>query len=473
MLAREKPVGRLDGDTRVPGGRFLLVSSSEAGFIFDNEQWAHEVEVMPFSISRTAVTQGEFTSFVEDNGYHRREFWSQPGWEWRQSEAAEHPVYWHRESKGQWLRRHFDQWLALEVRLPVMHVNWYEAEAYCRWAGRRLPTEPEWEMAASCEPSSQKDGIADRKTIYPWGDEPPTPSRANLDSSAMGCVLQNYSGEEIDLLVALHARRSFDSIDRFQRVHRDLPLIVALTGTDLYRDLAQSRKAQCSLDVASRIIVLQPRALDELHPTWRRKTRVIHQSVSPFERKRRQLSDDTFGVCVVGHLRRVKDPLRTAMAARLLPKSSRIRVIQLGGSLSSIEEARAEREMVSNARYRWLGEVSPARVRRIMSQSRLFVISSQMEGGANALGEAIVAGLPVLASRIAGSVGILGDDYPGFFEVGDTVELAGLMLRCETDSIFLADLTKRCRDLARLFDPQLERAAWRELVEELCPTTHS
>ena len=280
-------------------------------------------------------------------------------------------------------------------------------------------------------------------------------------------ILQSYSGEEVDLLVALHARRSFDSIDRFHRAHPDLPLVVALTGTDLYRDLTQSMKAQRSLDIATRIIALQPRALDELHPAWRRKTRVMHQSVSPFEVERRRVSEKNFVVCVVGHLRRVKDPLRTAMAARLLPESSRIRVIHLGGSLSSVEESRARREMMSNARYRWLGDVSPARVRRVMSQSRLFVISSRMEGGANALSEAIVAGLPVLASRIAGSVGILGDDYPGLFEVGDTVELAGLMLRCETDSIFLADLNSRCRSLSRLFDPQLEQTAWRELIEEL------
>ena len=280
-------------------------------------------------------------------------------------------------------------------------------------------------------------------------------------------ILQSYSGEEIDILVALHARRSFDSIDRFHRAHPDVPLVVALTGTDLYRDLAQSVKAQRSLDIATRIIALQPRALDELHPAWRRKTRVMHQSVSPFEVERRRVSEKNFVVCVVGHLRRVKDPLRTAMAARLLPESSRIRVIHLGGSLSSVEESRARREMMSNARYRWLGDVSPARVRRVMSQSRLFVISSRMEGGANALSEAIVAGLPVLASRIAGSVGILGDDYPGLFEVGDTVELAGLMLRCETDSIFLADLNSRCRSLSRLFDPQLEQTAWRELIEEL------
>ena len=280
-------------------------------------------------------------------------------------------------------------------------------------------------------------------------------------------ISQQYNGEEIDLLVALHARRSFDSIDHFRRAYSDRPLIVALTGTDLYRDLKQRLKAQRSLDIATRIIALQPRALDELRPAWRKKTRIIHQSVSAFEGENPRVSQRHFGVCVVGHLRRVKDPLRTAMAARLLPESSRIRVTHLGGSLSSIEEARARREMMSNSRYTWLGDVSPARVRRVMSQSRLFVISSRMEGGANALGEAIVAGLPVLASRIAGSVGILGDDYPGYFEVGDTRELARLMFRCETDPVFFADLAKRCRRLARLFDPALEQATWRELVEEL------
>ena len=178
--------GPLKGDAEIAGGRFSLGSEPEESFVFDNEKWAHRVEVGPFAMARAAVTQEEFAAFVDDGGYGLRQWWSREGWRWRQSAGAEHPLYWKRLSKGRWLRRHFDQWVGLEPHLPAIHVNWYEAEAYCRWAGRRLPSEAEWEMAAASAPAVQ--GRTQPKRRFPWGEEGPSAGRANLDWKAMGCV---------------------------------------------------------------------------------------------------------------------------------------------------------------------------------------------------------------------------------------------------------------------------------------------
>lgn len=186
---------QVSGDAHVPGGTYLLGPQPPERFVFDNEQQPHEVEVKPFSISKTAVTNAEFAAFVEDDGYTRRELWSEEGWNWRRNAGAEHPVYWLRESSGRWLRRDFDNWVGLQDRIAVIHVNWYEADAYCRWAGRRLPTEAEWEMAAACEPSAAGHTISDHKRRYPWGDDPPNVDRANLDGRALGCI-------EVDMLPA-------------------------------------------------------------------------------------------------------------------------------------------------------------------------------------------------------------------------------------------------------------------------------
>jgi iron(II)-dependent oxidoreductase len=185
---KQKPaVTQLDayptGDAQILGGTFTLGSASEHAFAFDNEQPAYEVEIGPFAISRTAVSSGEFKHFVEDGGYERSELWSIAGWQWRTGVSANHPVYWRREGNGRWLRRNFDEWIALDERLPVIHVNWYEADAYCRWTGRRLPTEAEWEMAAI----ANRD-LTTSKRLYPWGNDSPTSERANLDWRAMGCI---------------------------------------------------------------------------------------------------------------------------------------------------------------------------------------------------------------------------------------------------------------------------------------------
>ena len=186
-LAANDDGGPLAGDAAVPGGTFQLGSSPEEPFVFDNEKWAHPVHLAPYAIARAPVTQREFEAFVDDGGYLRRELWSQSGWAWRTAAGAGQPVYW-RRAEGSWQRRDFYRWVPLEPHRPVIHVNWYEAEAYCAWAGRRLPTEAEWEAAASSEPASSGAGESDHKRRFPWGDHLPTPERANLDARRGGCV---------------------------------------------------------------------------------------------------------------------------------------------------------------------------------------------------------------------------------------------------------------------------------------------
>ena len=179
--------GALAGDVAVPGGIFQLGALPGSPFVFDNEKSAHAVEVAPFRIARAPVTGAEFLAFVEDDGYRRRELWSEAGWRWREAAAADHPVYWQRGSSG-WQRRSFEQWQSLPAHQPVVHVNAYEADAWCRWADRRLPSEAEWELAAAGEPADDGRGLAPRKRRYPWGESPPAPEHANLDGRRTGCV---------------------------------------------------------------------------------------------------------------------------------------------------------------------------------------------------------------------------------------------------------------------------------------------
>jgi iron(II)-dependent oxidoreductase len=214
--ASQEVSGACPGDVEIPGGAFTLGATWDFPFVFDNEKWAHSVEIKSFLIARAPVTNGEFLAFVEAGGYRKPQFWSDDGWRWLETGGAphlersfekffnktlnessqvagfkdrlEHPVYWRREANGRWQQRVFDRYVALNENLPVVHVSWYEAEAYCNWAGRRLPREAEWEVAASGEPSKDGRGLSERRRHFPWGDEPPTSERVNLDWRASGLV---------------------------------------------------------------------------------------------------------------------------------------------------------------------------------------------------------------------------------------------------------------------------------------------
>ena len=177
--------GPLTGDAKIPGGWFQMGSPPEADFLFDNEKWTHDAFVAPFRMARTAVTNAEFAAFIAAGGYERREYWVADGWSWRSENDARHPVYWRGDGAGNWQLRRFDQWLDLPQDEPVIHVNWYEASAWCRWAGRRLPSEAEWEFAAAVR-EQQGGGLV--KARYPWGDDAPLPVHANFDGYALGPV---------------------------------------------------------------------------------------------------------------------------------------------------------------------------------------------------------------------------------------------------------------------------------------------
>lgn len=274
----------------------------------------------------------------------------------------------------------------------------------------------------------------------------------------------DWDGTPADAMIALHARRSAAAIARFAARHPQRPLIVMLTGTDLYRDIRDDAAAQRSLGLAHRLVVLQERGVDELPAELRAQTRVIYQSAPSYRSRPRPVRH--FQVCVAAHLRAEKDPLRAAYASALLPADSRLRIHHLGAALSAALGEEARRCAGVCPRWHWLGLRGHGETRRRIAASHLLVVSSHLEGGANVICEAVTAGVPVLASDIPGNRGMLGLDYAGYYPVGDSAALAGLLHRAEADAAFYALLQSQCAARAPLFSPAGEAAAVAALLEE-------
>lgn len=283
---------------------------------------------------------------------------------------------------------------------------------------------------------------------------------------------EGWGGRPCDLLVALHARRSRPAVERFRRERPAGSVIVAATGTDLYEDLPgggqRGAETLAGLRAADRIVVLQEAALQAVPPELVERTRVVHQSLPPAG-PRPAPDPETFEVALLANLRPVKDPLLAARAVELLPVTSRLIVLHLGESLDENMASEAQRTSRENPRYRWLGPRPRREALCTLARARLALSTSTQEGGANAVSEAVVMGVPLIATDVPGTRGLLGADHPGLFPAGDVAALTGRLARAERDPRFLAALTAAGRRRAALFKPEREERAWRDLLGELFP----
>ncbi|HTO49705.1 MAG TPA: selenoneine biosynthesis selenosugar synthase SenB [Burkholderiales bacterium] len=277
-------------------------------------------------------------------------------------------------------------------------------------------------------------------------------------------VVSAWDGAECDLMIGLHARKSADSIARFRARCPERPLIVVLTGTDLYRDIRFDAGAQRSLEVATLLVTLQEMGALEVAPRLRPKVRPVYQSARVSRRARPPRRE--FRVCVLGHLRDEKDPFRAALALRYLPGATELEILQVGDALAPAMAKEAARLARADPRYRWIGGVPHSRALAWLRASHLLVVSSRMEGGANVICEAARAGVPVIASRIRGNVGMLGRDYPGYYPLADERALARLIDRARTDPAFYRRLKAGVAARRPLFAPAAERRRLLAVVHE-------
>lgn len=271
------------------------------------------------------------------------------------------------------------------------------------------------------------------------------------------------------VMLALHARRSAPAIEAWAQQHGSRGLAVVLTGTDLYRDIATDATAQRSLALAQQLVVLQDQGRQALPEALRAKTQVVFQSTTA--RQALAKTPQHLRAVMVGHLREEKDPLTLLAAVALLGQGAGVLIDHIGLPLDAAFGEAAQATAAACPHYRWLGGLPHAATRVRIQRAHVLVHTSRMEGGAHVLMEAVCSGTPVLASRIAGNVGMLGADYTGYFEPGDAAQLAHLLHQVRATQHLphglLAQLAAQCALRAPLFAPAAERQALLSLVDAL------
>ncbi len=317
----------------------------------------------------------------------------------------------------------------------------------------------------------------------------------NITAENWGCILKRLGHSVIistdglldpsptDCLVALHARKSGTAINHFRTTFPRTPIIVCLTGTDVHGDLQRQsfsqtddvesnyRIATHSLEVADRIIVLEPRCIQRLAHRFQSKCTTIIQSALPHVVTKHSAWShqpaEQITLSVIGHMRPVKDPFRAAMASRQLPKNSKIKIVQVGEALTSDSKDFANAEMQTNPRYEWRGSVSNQSAKDLLCQSHATIVSSHYEGGCNVISDAVVNSIPILASRMDASFGLLGEDYAGLFDIASTDQLLKLMIQLEAKSDFTKTLLSQLETVRPKFSPQNEFVAWEKMLNHL------
>ena len=278
-------------------------------------------------------------------------------------------------------------------------------------------------------------------------------------------ITEQWSGKSCDVLIALHGLRSHDSIQRFKKAYPSNPVTLIMTGTDIYRDLKNSTKVIKSMEMADAIVVLQPDAIQSLPQKFHHKVQVIYQSVKSITRKTPPKRH--FLASIIGHLRAEKDPFCAAQSLTLLPLDSRLQLVQLGKAMSPEFKKQAISIEKTELRYRWLGQLSHSKTLQWLSRSHVMIISSIMEGGAHVVSEAIAIGIPVIASDIPGNRGLLGDNYPAYYPVGDQVALSNLLTKAESNKAFYQKLCKAIAGRKKITKPELEQKLIQKLIKSL------